>query len=108
MSLTALDLLREQEFSRIVEQHPSCPSCGAFKPMDPANPRHWELHREDCRLQAAIAELEAAVAVETDPAPAAGDPQAVETPAPDPVADTADPAPAPVAAEPKRSRRKAE
>ena len=58
MSNAALDYLRSIEFGARGEAgHTACPDCGAKPPLDPANPRDFELHGEDCRLAAAIAEL---------------------------------------------------
>ena len=74
MSNAALDYLRSIEFGARGEAgHTACPDCGAKPPLDPANPRDFELHGEDCRLAAAIAELKklvrAAPKVEAKPEP---------------------------------------
>lgn len=48
-------LLVDLEYSAKHNAEPACPVCKCFRPLDPANPREWERHAEDCRFAAALA-----------------------------------------------------
>ena len=53
----ALEYLRSLEFSGHENGGPVCPSCKCQPALDPANPREWETHAEDCAWALAVAAL---------------------------------------------------